>query len=191
MKAVMTGLQSGASFGVAISAGTAVARLLAGAPIVPAVVAGAVLAALEWQFKIPSPHDDIDVNVDSVILWSVSFLAATAALAILTPTGSAFVCEPLVPWKISIAIFGAFASAWLVTTNQFRAKGGRAPLIRVALCWIAPFYGFFHAPWFLAQTLSMPCPDRPLPQALIAAIVMGATAYVGLRVSAWMHQTAE
>lgn len=191
MKAVTVGFQSGGAFGVAILAGAALATLQTQPPIVPAIVAGVVLFALEWQFKISSPHADMAVNVDSAISWSVSFLVAATALAMITallPSGSAFVCEPLVPWKISIAIFGAFASAWLVTVMRLRTKGERAPLIRLALFWIAPFYGFFHAPWFLAQSLLMPCPERSLAQTMVAAVLMGLTAYAGVRVAAWMCQ---
>jgi hypothetical protein len=59
-------------------------------------------------------------------------------------------------------------------------------LIPIVLSWIAPFYGFFHAPWFLAQSLAMPCPDRPLVQCVLAAGAMVIAALAGSHIAAWM-----
>jgi hypothetical protein len=45
-------------------------------------------------------------------------------------------------------------------------------MIDLAFFWIAPFYGFFHAPWFLAQAIVIPCDGRPLAQAIIVMLGM-------------------
>ena len=49
----------------------------------------------------------------------------------------------------------------------------------LAFFWIAPFYGFFHTPWFLAQTVVLPCDGRPLAQAIIVVIGMVIAASAG------------
>ena len=59
-------------------------------------------------------------------------------------------------------------------------------MIHLAFFWIAPFYGFFHAPWFLAQTVMLPCDGRPFTQALVAGVGMLVAAYGGQRTAAWM-----
>jgi hypothetical protein len=67
-----------------------------------------------------------------------------------------FLCEPLVFWRISIALFGAFAMSWLATGVALRSFKLAGLMIHLVFFWIAPFYGFFHAPWFLARG-RLPC----------------------------------
>ena len=53
----------------------------------------------------------------------VSFFAALLGLwglAKIVPATSSFVCEPLVPWQFSIAIFGAFGMSWLSAATRLR-----------------------------------------------------------------------
>ena len=98
------------------------------------------------------------------------------------PEISDFLCEPLVPWRILIALFGAFAMSCLATGVALRSPSRLTGLmIYLAFFWIAPFYGFFHAPWFLAQTIVVPCADRPFAQAMIAALGMALAAHIGHR----------
>jgi hypothetical protein len=189
-EAVRAGTLSAIAFGGAIGC-AAILTLFDGIPpIVPAFAAGCVLAAIEWQLDIPSPHANVDLTGETLMSWLVAFVLAFAMLAVVAlvvPVGAQFVCEPLVPWRISIAIFGAFFSAWIVAAMSVRPSDRRyQPLVRLMLFWIAPFYGFFHAPWFLAQTLVVPCTNRPLAQALIATAVMALTTAAGARVGAWM-----
>jgi hypothetical protein len=54
------------------------------------------------------------------------------------------------------------------------------------LLWIAPFYGFFHAPWFLAQSLAIPCEGRPSAQSAIAAAAMLLATLAGQQLGLWM-----
>ena len=120
----------------------------------------------------------------------VSSLAAMVGLwgiVNIVPAVSIFVCEPLVPWQFSIAIFGAFGMSWLAAATRLRIPHDRAGLmIHLAFFWIAPFYGFFHAPWFLAQTVALSCDGRPFAQALVAGVAMAVAAYGGYRTAAWM-----
>jgi hypothetical protein len=119
-----------------------------------------------------------DFGLAAVGLWAVM-----SAL----PASRDFLCEPLVPWRISIALFGAFAMNWLTRAVALRAAKERVSLfIFLAFFWIAPFYGFFHAPWFLAQTMASACADRPLAQSLITAAGMVIAAEVGLRLADWL-----
>ena len=120
----------------------------------------------------------IDFVVATVGLW---------AIAKGLPAVGSFVCELLVPWELSVAIFGAFGMSWLSSASKIRAPEVRVGLaIQVGFFWIAPFYGFFHAPWFLAQTIALPCESRPLPQAIIVVFGMAVAAVAGRRAAAWM-----
>jgi len=118
-------------------------------------------------------------------------LAAAGLCAVVSalPASRDFLCEPLVPWRISIALFGAFAMNWLARAVALRAPKERVSLfIFLAFFWIAPFYGFFHAPWFLAQTIASSCADRPLAQSLITAAGMVIAAEVGPRLADWLFR---
>ena len=121
-----------------------------------------------------------------------SFLAALLGLwgiAKIIPATNSFVCEPLVPWQFSIAIFGAFGMSWLAAATRLRIRHDRSGLvIHLAFFWIAPFYGFFHAPWFLAQTLALPCEARPLTQAVIVGVAMAVAALGGHCTTSWMFK---
>lgn len=164
---------------------------LTGAPLIlialvtslAAVGAAIVLAAQD-------PFDSEYSTLSQLGTHLVSFFAAMIGLwgiASVLPAIGHFVCEPLVPWKFSIAIFGAFAMSWLSSAMKIRAPSVRRGLaIHVAFFWIAPFYGFFHAPWFLAQTIIFPCNDRPLPQAIIVVLAMAIATVAARRTAIWM-----
>ncbi|MEQ1673349.1 MAG: hypothetical protein ABL893_21085 [Hyphomicrobium sp.] len=53
-----TGLRSRLPYSAALFAAAAIATLQAVPPVVPDMIAGEPLAALEWPFRIPSPHAD-------------------------------------------------------------------------------------------------------------------------------------
>ena len=187
-KNARAGAVSATAFSAAVGSGAFAASLGSFPPIVPALVSSLVLAGIEWRFSVTSPH--AQPNFDNLASWAASFFVAApllAALAHVMPGGSQFVCEPLVPWGISIGIFGAFFSAWIVAGMSVRPSDlGRQPIVRLILFWIAPFYGFFHAPWFLAQQLMLPCPGRPVAQVVIVAATMILAAVAGARLGTWM-----
>lgn len=96
-------------------------------------------------------------------------------------TGAAFYCEPLVPWRIEIPLFGSIGLASVTSIARRRTRvWATYPLALVALLWIAPFYGFFSAPLFLGMSLNAMCPGRPLVTAVLAALGMRAGEQVGL-----------
>jgi hypothetical protein len=164
-------------FGTANTLGLALASTL--------VVAGAlgllrVPAAFSARFTQPGDwvQHGADFAVAAIGVWAVVSLF---------PASHDFLCEPLVPWNISIALFGAFAMNWLGRAIALRAPAEQVSLsIFLAFFWIAPFYGFFHAPWFLAQTIASPCINRPLDQSLIVTAGMVIAAEGGRRLANWL-----
>ncbi len=181
---------SGSTFAVALGVATAMTGSGAVPPIAAGLFASLVLAAAIWTLDLPYPGSDFQLVPAKLASWTVGFvipLALLGVLAWLLPPGSQFVCEPLVPWRISIAVFGAFFTTCLATGLKLRKlRHPYQALIPIALCWIAPFYGFFHPPWFLAQSLMLPCADRTHLQAVIVAAAMTVAALLGQQVMAWL-----
>jgi len=188
---IRSGLLSGIVFALAMSVAVFAAVGADTPPIVPALAASLTLAILGGAFKLDSPCSDLDLTSGWLIRWVSTFTSVLGALAILSriaPTNVQFVCESLVPWRISIVIFGAFFSAWMATSISLRtANSSMHWLIPIMLSWIAPFYGFFHAPWFLAQSVVVPCSGRPITQCLISAVAMIVAALAGKRLADWMY----
>lgn len=101
-------------------------------------------------------------------------------------TGAAFYCEPLVPWRIEIALGGSFGIASVTgMARQRRRAGAGYPVAVLALLWIAPFYGFFSAPLFLGMSLTTVCPGRSIVSLVLAALGMRVGEQVGLAVAGW------
>lgn len=112
--------------------------------------------------------------------WIVGLFAGTA---------TEFYCTPLVPWRIEIAIFGSWAIGMLTAMAGFRGYGPAAySLTIIGLAWIAPFYGFFSAPVFLAMNLSTKCPDKTMLAISVAALGMLVGARIGSLIAAWFYE---
>ena len=184
------GLRSGATFAGALSAAGLLAQFTQAPPIFLALVASLVAAGMAFALAAQDPFDADYVSLSQAGAHVVSFVAAVLGLwglATVVPATTRFVCEPLVPWHVSIAIFGAFGMSWLSAATRIRVPHERVGLmIHLAFFWIAPFYGFFHAPWFLAQTVVLPCDGRPWAQAIIVVLGMVVAASAGLRTATWM-----
>lgn len=187
---ISTGLRSGAIFVSALGAVGLLAQFTHAPSILLALIASLVAAGMALVLAVQDPFDADYSSLSQAGAHIVSFLAALLGLLGIVqfvPATSSFVCEPLVPWQLSIAIFGAFSMTWLSTATKLRASPALAgPMINLAFFWIAPFYGFFHAPWFLAQTFVIPCDGRPWAQAIIVALGMVVAASIGLRTAIWM-----
>jgi hypothetical protein len=68
-----------------------------------------------------------------------------------------FYSSPAVPWRIEIALFGAFVISILkYLANRLHYANALDMLICLSLFWIAPFYGFFPHPTFSGSTLWCP-----------------------------------
>ena len=186
---VLAGLRSGVTFVAALGSAGVLAQFTSAPPIFSALVASLVAAGVAFVLAVQDPFDSDYSTVDQLSTHLVSFLVAMIGLwgvANILPAVDSFVCEPLVPWKFSIAIFGAFGMSWLSGATRIRSPHVRAGLmIHVAFFWIAPFYGFFHAPWFLAQTVAAPCDGRPLAQAIIVVLGMAVATVAGQRSATW------
>ena len=187
-----TGLRSGATFVVALGAAGIIAQFTHAPPIFPALIASLVAAGMAFAFGAQDPFDADYASLSQISAHLVSSLAAIAGLLVIVnmePAVGSFVCEPLVPWQFSIAIFGAFGMSWLSAAARIQSPNYRTgPLIHLAFFWIAPFYGFFHGPWFLAQTVVLPCDGRPLTQAIIIVLGMVVAASAGRRTAIWMFR---
>lgn len=184
------GLRSGAAFVGALGAAGLLAQFTHAPPIFLALIASSVAAGMAFALAAQDPFDTDYTSLSQTGAHVVSFLAALLGLwglVKIVPATSGFVCEPLVPWQFSIAIFGAFGLSWLSAATRLRIRHDRAGLmLHLAFFWIAPFYGFFHAPWFLAQTVVVTCDGRPLVQAIVVVIGMVIAASMGRQTAIWM-----
>ena len=161
-------------------------------PLLPALVATLAFAAISLAcgrrtgaLVGPSPGRLSESAVaDVVVLVCVG--AGAWLLGRVLGTGAAFYCEPLVPWRIEIALFGSFGVAYLTGIARQRGRDWAAyPLTMVALLWIAPFYGFFSAPLFLGLSLNTMCPGRSLAAIVLVALGMRVGEKVGLEMARW------
>jgi hypothetical protein len=185
-----SGLRSGATFVAALGAAGILAQFTQAPPIFLALAASLVVTGIARVLAAEEPFDANYSSRGQAPTHVVSFVVALLGLwgiVNVVPATRTFVCEPLVPWRLSIAAFGAFSMSWLAEATKIRMSYSHARLmIHLAFFWIAPFYGFFHAPWFLAQAVALPCDGRPLPQALVAGLAMVVAAYGGNRAAGWM-----
>ena len=191
---LIEGAASAAAFIAAVGSVGVLGRFGQSNTLALALVSALIVACAVALLRVPAPFEarfsrsvdwwrhGADFAVGAIGLWAV---------ASVLPASRDFLCEPLVPWRISIALFGAFAMTWLTRAVALRAPTERVSLlIFLAFFWIAPFYGFFHAPWLLAQTIASPCADRPLVQSLIVATGMVIAAEVGRRLADWLFPAA-
>jgi hypothetical protein len=189
---VIRGVASATTFVIAAAIVGALKRLDGMTPLGLALASTLVVAgSVRWlrvppmfaaQFTRPGDwlQHGADFAVAAIGMWAV---------ALVFPSSRGFVCERLVPWRLSIALFGAFAMGWLARAAALRAPGEEVSfLIFVAFFWIAPFYGFFHAPWMLAQAIMSPCAGRPLLQVIAAAAGMAFATDASRRLASWMFQ---
>lgn len=106
-------------------------------------------------------------------------------------TGATFYCEPLVPWRIEIALSGSFGVAYFTGLARQRGRAWAVyPLAVLALLWIAPFYGFFSAPLFLGASVTAMCPGRPIGSVILATVGLRVGEQVGLAVAGWISGAA-
>lgn len=102
-------------------------------------------------------------------------------------TGAAYYCEPLVPWRIEIALGGSFGVAYVTCMARQRRRAWAAyPLAVLALLWIAPFYGFFSAPLFLGVSMNTMCHGRPIVTVVLTALGIRVGEQVGLAAAGWI-----
>lgn len=161
-------------------------------PLLTAIVATIVFAGISLAYGRrtgalvgPSPGRLREsVVADVVVLVGVG--AGGWLIGRALGTGAAFYCEPLVPWRIEIALCGSFGVAYFTGMARQRGRAWAAyPLALLALLWIAPFYGFFSAPLFLGVSLNAMCPGRSLATTVLVALGMRVGEKLGLTVARW------
>lgn len=124
-------------------------------------------------------------------LTTIAVFLGSRLLASVLGDGHTFYCEPAVPWRIEIAIFGSFAIAFLTRMAEVRGRARLVyPLTLIAFLWIAPFYGFFVGPVFLAIGLVAGCTDRSLISLLLAGPGMIVGERLGCRLAAWLSTSS-
>lgn len=137
------GLRSGAAFVGALGAAGLLAQFTNAPPIFLALVASLVTAGIAFALAAQDPFDTGYTSLNQAGAHVVSFLAALIGLwgiVKVAPATSSFVCEPLVPWQFSIAIFGAFGMSFLSAATKLRPLHDRAGLM-------------IHLAFFLDRTL--------------------------------------
>ena len=160
-------------------------------PLLLAMVATLLLVGCGLSLGLRLPWEHSLFRRASWVTLAVEIAVTAAGLSLAAaflPQIQAFVCSPLVPWKISIALLGTFATCWLTATASRapRVKGAAPYMIVAALFWIAPFYGFFHGPWLLGQGLALACDGRPLATVILAAAGMLIAAEAGRSSARWL-----
>ena len=187
---LLAGLRSGVTFVVALGCAGLLAQFSSAPHIFIALVASLVAAGMTFLLAVQGPFYSGYSTLDQLATHLLDFLAAVTGLWIIlnvVPATASFVCQPMVPWQLSIALFGAFGMSWLSAAMRIQVPHiWPGLIIHVAFFWIAPFYGFFHAPWFLAQTVILPCDGRPLPQAVTVVLGMIVSTVAGRRAAMWM-----
>lgn len=114
-----------------------------------------------------------------IVLWPMTAILGHAA---------DFYCSPAVPWRIEIAVFGALVISMLkYMAGRLRYANALDVLIYVSIFWIAPFYGFFSAPYFLGLNLVTLCPDRQMLEVVLAGAAMAVTSALGERIGAFLY----
>ena len=106
-------------------------------------------------------------------------------------TGAKFYCEPLVPWRIEIALFGSFVVGYLTFLAHARQRAWAVyPLVMIAFLWIAPFYGFFSGSLFLGISLNSLCSDRSMTTVFLTALGMIAGEQAGRGLAGWISTSS-
>lgn len=191
-KRLIAGVGSAAAFTIAVGAIGALELIGVSNAVTLAAISTLVVAGVLSVLRRSAPFETSYTPWRNWLRHGADFGAAALGLwgvMQLFSESQEFLCEPLVPWRVSIAIFGAFGMTWLARSISLRAPTRRMPLmILLAFFWIAPFYGFFHAPWFLAQVIVAPCPQRPLGESLAAVAAMVFATELGRRTADWLFE---
>lgn len=170
-------------------------ELVAPVPLLTAMLATLTFAGvwlgLSVRLNAGSPwhQSTMGQDLDVAGLTMVGVFLGTWLLAAEVGDGRRFYCEPAVPWRIAIAMFGSFAVG--LSTRMADARGRARlvyPFILIALLWIAPLYGFFSAPIFLATEWAIGCADRGFDLVMLAALGMIVGKLLGNGVGAWLSR---
>ena len=190
------GQEAGTLIGAALAANAVIlllSELVAPLPLVTAMLATLAFAGVwlglseHFSAGTSSLRLGLREHLYAAGLTMLGVFLGTWLFATVVGDGRTFYCEPAVPWRIEIATFGSFAIG--LCTRMADARGRARliyPLALIALLWIAPFYGFFSAPIFLATELAAGCADRGFVFVILAAFGMIVGQLLGNGVGAWL-----
>lgn len=162
-------------------------------PLVTAIAATLTFAAA-WPYGVRPPETETRAASLSTLvdLYAAAFTAAGVLvgawmISAIVGDASAFYCEPAIPWRIEIALFGSFFVGLSTAMAHVRRRSVLTyPLTLVALLWIAPYYGYFSGAVFLGLGLVANCPDRSVVQFGIAVLGMVAGKAIGSMLAVWL-----
>lgn len=163
----------------------------AAVPLLTALAATAVFAGISFLYARRGRPIVPDLSpvlaLEAMVLAAVVIGAAVWLFSFAAGSGASFYCEPVVPWRISIALFGSFALGNFTVMARGRKLGWAIhPVVMLALLWIAPFYGFFSPPVILGIGLTAQCPDRPMMTVVLTALGMIAGDQLGRTMAGWL-----
>lgn len=120
----------------------------------------------------------------------VTFAGAGSVLALFgasVHSAEHFFNTSAVAYRSDLAVLGAFFVSLLVRLARFwRASLPGWLLVQMALSWVAPFYGFFSAPLFLALGLNGLGPMRESADLALVACAMQIAEWCGLALALWL-----
>ena len=121
-----------------------------------------------------------------LLVGSLAGLFGVIALERLTGTSASLSCAVEIPVRLGVAVFGAFAVAMLEfmvhQRNQLSLVG---PLIYLGFFWIAPWYGFFQPPAFLAEAF-VGCHHQTIAVMSLTFVAMIAARAFGSKLGSWL-----
>ena len=106
----------------------------------------------------------------------------------LSGAAAGFFCqEQQVPFNALIPSCLAFAAGFLGRALEIRRDQAEISVFAgIAFFWIAPFYGFFMPPVFLAVSLGARCVQYTAGNIAIASVLLLLGAWAGRRVADWL-----
>ena len=190
------GHEAGTLIGAALAANAVtlwLSELVAPVPLVTAMLATLAFAGVwlglseHFSAGTSSLRLGLREHLYAAGLTMLGVFLGTWLLVAVIGDGRTFYCEPAVPWRIEIAMFGSFAVGFWTRMADARGRARLIyPLTLIALLWIAPFYGFFSAPIFLATQLAAGCADRGFVFLILAASGMVVGEPLGSVIGAWL-----
>lgn len=187
------GLLLGGALGLS-HAGVAVAEAVASAdPLTLALVATLLFALPTMATNVAVPSTQtvgpqmFAFEAAHLVVGTLAGTTILAVIGLVNGSSDDFYCAPEVPWRVEIAAFGGFVlgviEAMLWRLGRLSALG---PAVYLGFFWIAPWYGFFRAPVFLAQAIYFSCEGRTYLAVAAVAITMVLAHDVGRHLAWWL-----
>jgi hypothetical protein len=195
--ALTSGARQGLLLGGALGlshVGVAVAEALDSAdPLNLALVATLLFALPIMTMPVAAPSTQmigpqmLAVEAAYLVVGTLAGTTFLALIGLVNGSSEDFYCAPEVPWRVEIAAFGGFAlgviEAMLRRLGRLSALG---PAVYLGFFWIAPWYGFFRAPVFLAQAIYFSCEGRTYLAVAAVAITMVLAHDIGRHLAWWL-----